>query len=82
MKKIHGIIAALSVLALLGCAKEPVFPGMVAGDDPPEIYSWMKHNVRKCEVRYKGGVAVQCSQFSREKLDELRVNYTDPYRKT
>lgn len=82
MKSIHSSLTALCVLALVGCAKEPAFPGTRAGDDPPEIYSWMKHNVRVCEVRYKEGAAVGCSQFPREKLDELRVNYTDPYRKT
>ncbi len=82
MKRINSGLAALCVLALIGCAKEPAFPGMSAGDDPPEIYSWMKHNVRACEVHYRDGTTAPCSQFPSEKLDALRVNYTDPYRKT
>ena len=79
MNRVYRGIAALSLLGVISCTKAPPSGG---GDDQPEVHRWLaKDRTHLCEVRAAYGKVVPCSEFSKERLDEFRVIYSDPYRK-
>ena len=78
MNGIYRGLAALCLLGVISCTKAP----SSGGGEQPEVHRWLaKDRTHLCEVRGAEGKVIPCSEFSRERLDEFRVIYSDPYRK-